>query len=158
MYKYVIVESDCHLDLGYYPFDHQNCQIILAYQGNEGEEEIIKLIADKLSYLGPTTMKQYDIDSVEFESNQDNKIKIAIKFSRNILRELLTIIFPTILIVIVSIHAITKVIQLNNFDYLNVQASFATNYFTEEDFKTIVPVNITAFLCMVTLYIGVSNE
>ena len=156
MYKYVIMESYCVFELGHYPFDSQNCQIILANQGNEGVD--IELIGQNLTYLGPTTMKQYDIDSVEFESNQDNKIKIAIKFSRNILRELLTIIFPTILIVIVSIHAITKVIQLNNFDYLNVQASFATNYFTEEDFKTIVPVNITAFLCMVTLYIGVSNE
>ena len=49
--------------------------------------------------------KRYgEIDMIEFEPNQDNKIKIAIKFSRNILRELLTIIFPTILIVIVSIH------------------------------------------------------
>ena len=109
MYKYVIVESDCQLDLGYYPFDHQNCQIILAYQSNE--EDFIKLIADNLTYLGPTTMKQYEIDMIEFEPNQDNKIKIAIKFSRNILRELLTIIFPTILIVIVSTlscHAITR--------------------------------------------------
>ena len=103
MYKYVIVESDCHLDLGYYPFDHQNCEIILAYQGNE--EDFIKLIADNLTYLGPTTMKQYEIDMIEFEPNQDNKIKIAIKFSRNILRELLTIIFPTILIVIVSTNS-----------------------------------------------------
>ena len=100
MYKYVIVESDCVFDLEYYPFDNQNCQITLAYQGNQGE--IIKLIAENITYLGPTTMKQYEIDMIKFEPNQDNKIKVNIKFSRNILRELLTIIFPTILIVIVS--------------------------------------------------------
>ena len=113
MYKYIIVESDCQFDLGYYPFDHQSCQIILAYQGNEGEGEIIKLIADNLTYVGPPTMKQYEIDRIEFESNQDNKIKVAIKFSRNILRELLTIIFPTILIVIVSIPSCHVIIFLN---------------------------------------------
>ena len=107
MHKYIIVESDCLLQLEYYPFDHQNCLITIAYQGNEGEGEIIKLIADNLFYVGPTTMKQYDIDSVKFEPNQDNKIKFSIKLSRNIMRELLTIIFPTILIVIVSIYIIT---------------------------------------------------
>ena len=101
------MESYCLFELRYYPFDSQNCQIILTYQGNEGDN--IELIEDKLSYLGPTTIKQYEIDMIEFEPNQDNKVKIAIKLSRNILRELLTIIFPTILIVIVSIpscHAI----------------------------------------------------
>ena len=97
------MESYCLFELRYYPFDSQNCQIILAYQGNEGDN--IELIEDKLSYLGPTTMKQYDIGVIEFEPNQDNKIKIVIKFSRNILREMITIIFPTILIVIVSIYS-----------------------------------------------------
>ena len=103
MYKYVIVESDCAFNLEYYPFDNQNCQITLAYQGNQGE--IIKLIAENITYLGPTTMKQYDIDPIQFKTNQENKIIFAIKFRRNILREVLTIIFPTILIVFVSIHA-----------------------------------------------------
>ena len=37
MYKYVIVESDCVFDLEYYPFDNQNCQITLAYQGSQGK-------------------------------------------------------------------------------------------------------------------------
>ena len=100
MHKYIIVESDCVFDLKYYPFDNQYCQITLAYEGNQGE--IIKLIAENLTYLGPTTMKQYDIDPIQFKTNQENKIIFAIKFRRNILRELLTIIFPTILIVFVS--------------------------------------------------------
>jgi len=95
------MESYCLFELGHYPFDSQNCPIILANQGNEGED--IELIGQNLSYCGPKTMKEYDIDSVEFESNQDNKIKISIKLSRNIMRVLLVIFFPTILIVIVSI-------------------------------------------------------
>ena len=106
MNKNIIMESYCLFELGHYPFDSQNCQIILTNQGNEGED--IELIGQNLTYLGPTTMRQYNIDSVEFESNQDNKIKISIKLSRNILRELLTIIFPTILIVIVSIYVIIR--------------------------------------------------
>ena len=106
MYKQIIMESYCLFDLRHYPFDSQNCLVILSNQGNKGED--IELIGQNLTYLGPTTMKQYDIDSVEFESNQDNQIKIAIKLSRNILRELLTLIFPTILIVIVSIYIITR--------------------------------------------------
>ena len=77
MYKYIIMESYCLFELGHYPFDSQNCRIILANQGNEGED--IELIGQNLTYLGPTTMKQYDIDSVEFEQSQDNKIKIMIK-------------------------------------------------------------------------------
>ena len=100
MNKYVIVESDCVFDLEYYPFDNQNCQITLAYQGNQGE--IIKLIAENITYLGPTTMKQYDIDPIQFKTYPENKIIFEIKFRRNILREVLTIIFPTILIVFVS--------------------------------------------------------
>lgn len=106
MYKSIIVESYCLFELELYPFDIQNCQIILANQGNEGED--IELIGKNLTYFGPTTIKQYDIDSVEFEPNQDNKIKISIKLSRNIMRVLLIIFSPTILIVIVSIYVIMR--------------------------------------------------
>ena len=66
------MESYCLFELRYYPFDSQNCQIILTYQGNEGDN--IELIEDKLSYLGPITMKQYDIDvPIQFQANLNEK-------------------------------------------------------------------------------------
>ena len=48
--------------------------------------------------------------------------------------------------------------QVKYFDHFDVQASFATNYFSEDHFEATVTVNITALLVMVTLYIGISNE
>ena len=95
------MESLCSFELEHYPFDSQYCQIVLDNEGNA--REIIKLIAKNLTYIGPKTIKQNKIDLVKFEPNKDNKIKISIKLSRNMLRELFTIIFPTVLIAFVSI-------------------------------------------------------
>ena len=90
----------CPFQLDYYPFDGQNCPIILINKGDEGEN--IEFIQDRIAYLGPSTMKQYIIKKPEFVSTQDNKIKIEIKFRRDTMSELLTTVLPTVLIVIVS--------------------------------------------------------
>ena len=89
----------CPFQLDYYPFDGQNCPIILINKGDEGEN--IEFIQDKLIYLGPPTMKQYQI-TIPFVSTKDNTIKVEIKFRRDTMSELLTTILPTVLIVIVS--------------------------------------------------------
>ena len=95
----------CPFQLDYYPFDGQNCPIILINKGDEGEN--IEFIQDRIAYLGPSTMKQYIIKKPEFVSTQDNKIKIEIKFRRDTMSELLTTVLPTVLIVIVSYFEIS---------------------------------------------------
>ena len=151
-----MVDFYCPFQLDYYPFDGQNCPIILINKGDEGEN--IEFIQDKLTYLGPTTMKQYQIGTPEFVSTKDNTIKVEIKFRRDTMSELLTTILPTVLIVIVSYFEIyqffCRLLYLNNF----FQSSFATNYFIEEHFEAIVTVNLTALLVMVTLFIGMSQQ
>ena len=94
----------CPFQLDYYPFDGQNCPIILINKGNEGKN--IELIPDKITYLGPTTMKQYRIVTPEFVSTKDNTIKVEIKFRRDIMRQFLITILPTVLIVMVRIFLI----------------------------------------------------
>ena len=97
----------CPFQLDYYPFDGQNCPIILINKGDEGEN--IEFIQDKLTYLGPSTMKQYQIGTPEFVSTKDNTIKVEIKFRRDTMSELLTTILPTVLIVIVSSSLISYI-------------------------------------------------
>ena len=64
MSKLVVIELTCTFELYNYPFDIQECYLII---GNKGSvEEIVKLIpAPKVGYSGGPTFLNYEINAPE---------------------------------------------------------------------------------------------
>ena len=117
--------------MSYYPFDTQDCtaEIEIANGG-----QFIELFTDKMKYIGPTDVMQYMIaDTAYYKKNDQVVLKITL--GRRLLSVILTTMLPTIIVIIVTL---------------------STNYYDEQHFKTIIPVNLTSLLLMVTMFIGVS--
>lgn len=125
--------------MAFYPFDTQQCSVILSNKGNSGK--FIKLVKDKLEYLGPIDLTQYfvkDTQMSDYRVPPDNPaVRVDIIFGRRILAPILTTYLPTILLCLVS---------------------FSTNYFKAFFFEAIVTVNLTALLVLTTLFISVSDS
>ena len=98
--KFVIADLSCIFEISYYPFDIQECLIIIVNQ--ETDTENVQLIEDELKYLGPSSVFQYEVEKVSFVKNE-NAIIVKIRFNRKLLTAFLTIILPGVLICLVSI-------------------------------------------------------
>ncbi len=103
-------------------------------------------MADKLSYDGPVDLVQYFVKGVNMTDNAarvekltrtKRGIRVDIVFSRRILNQILTTFLPTVFICAVA---------------------FATNYFKADYFESVVTVNVTIWLVLTTLYIGIINS
>ena len=114
--KFFVVDISCTFELNYYPFDHQNCLIILV-NGNDGEE--IELVEGSLIYSGSKNVLQYVIEDLEYSAFEDDNIEIRIGFTRNIGNEMLTIFIPCILICVVSIIFWSVFLYINVIEILN---------------------------------------
>ena len=134
----------CDFNMRVFPFDTQNCSIVMVMSGNSGK--FIHMVIDQFKYLGPIDLTQYFvkfIDSnyaiVEDGTDEDEvpAIEFKIIFGRRILGTILTTYLPTFIICIVS---------------------FSTNHFKAFFFEAIVTVNLTALLVLTTLFLSVSNS
>ena len=114
-----------------YPFDSQTCYAEVEID-NAGQ--YISLQTDTMEYNGPPDVMQYVIAETDY-IKYEGRVKVKLVLGRRLLSVVLTTIVPTLLIIVVAL---------------------STNYYNEEHFKTIIPVNLTALLLMVTLFIGVS--
>ena len=134
----------CDFDMRVFPFDTQNCSIVMVMAGNSGK--FVHLVIDEFKYLGPIDLTQYFVKSinsnytvVEDGTVEDEvpAIEFRVTFGRRILGTILTTYLPTIIICIVS---------------------FSTNYFKAFFFEAMVTVNLTALLVLTTLFLSVSNS
>ena len=84
-----------------FPFDKQECSIILKNKGKEGDS--IQLTPKKLSYFGPKSLGDYDIEEPKYvDASTENAIIIRVRFSRNVWNELLNTLMPSFLLAMVS--------------------------------------------------------
>ena len=84
-----------------FPFDHQECEIIMESAGNE--RFYVKLKALNISYNGPMNIAQYVIGDMKIGDFANGTVlKAHIKIERRISNEILTKILPTIIIVLVN--------------------------------------------------------
>ena len=98
--KFVIADLSCIFEISYYPFDIQECLIIIVNQ--ETDTENVQLIEDELKYLGPSSVFQYEVEKVSFvKTKNENAIIVKIRFNRKLLTAFLTIILPGVLICLV---------------------------------------------------------
>ena len=129
--KFFVVEFRCHFDMRFYPFDIQDCS---AKVGVENGDDFINLIGDKLEYNGDRdVMKYWIIETKDYKEN--GKLIFKFSFGRSIMSVILTTMLPTTIVVLVAL---------------------STNYYAEQHFKTIIPVNLTCLLLMVNLFVGLS--
>ena len=84
----------------YYPFDQQQCKVVLVNRGNAKKN--VQLIADGLVYNGPTDMLQYYIETPTFIATENNTLVVKINLGRRMVNVILNTFLPTILIVLVS--------------------------------------------------------
>ncbi len=129
----------CDFNMAMFPFDTQQCSIILIMKGNTNK--FVEMTPDKLKYIGPVDLTQYFIKTVAFGGHailtDVQGLKVDIIFGRRVLATILTTYLPTILLCFVC---------------------FSTNYFKAFFFEAIVTVNLTSLLVLTTLFISVFNS
>ena len=128
----------CDYELKWYPFDIQNC--ILVFQVTKSSSPQIRLISKDLNYLGKKTLTQYQVMKtvMEVETIGDSlQLVIKITLGRQLLGTVLNIFIPTIVLNIIS---------------------YTTNFYKDDFFETVVAINLTTMLVIVTLFVSVSEN
>ena len=129
--KLFVVDFVCSFDMTYYPFDEQDCtaEIEVAKEGR-----IVSLVKNSLKYIGPSDVMQYVVtETAGFKKN--DRIVFKISLGRRLMSVILTTMLPTIIFTLVTI---------------------SSNYYAQQHFKTIIPLNLTSLLLSVMLLVGVS--
>ena len=114
-----------------FPFDTQDCSAELEV--GKGRQ-FVELFAQDMEYVGEKNVMDYIITETK-DYKKENKIVFKISLGRSLLSVILTTMLPTIILLLVTL---------------------STNYYNKQHFKTIIPVNLTSLLSMVTLYVGMS--
>ena len=101
MSKIFTVEFICQFQVHYYPFDTQSCTAIIALK--EKTEKFVKL-KKQLKYSGTEDLGSYLVKSIALLPSDENMIKIEIKLGRRLFNNMMTIILPTLILVVVSLY------------------------------------------------------
>ena len=98
-----------------------------------------KLMVEFYEYLGNTLLTQYEVKDFLMEiRNTDGGIQevfVTIILGRQLLGVVLNIIIPTVVLNIIS---------------------YSTNFYKEDYFETVIAINLTTMLVIVTLFVSVS--
>ena len=89
-----------------------------------------------MEYVGDIDVTKYVISETK-DYKENGKLIFKISFGRSIMSVMMTTMLPTTIIVLVAL---------------------GTNYYEEQHFKTIIPVNLTCLLLMVNLFVGLSRR
>ena len=131
--KFFVVEFRCHFDMTSYPFDTQDCS---AELGAANDGYLLELVQDKMEYIGARNIMKYVISQPKVYK-ENGKLIFEFSFGRSIMSVILTTMLPTTIVVLVAL---------------------STNYYGEQHFKTVIPVNPTCLLLMVNLFVGLSGR
>ena len=119
--------------MSWYPFDTQDCY---AKLGVANGEDFLELVKDHMEYIGNSDVMKYLI--LEDKGYKENgRLIFKFSFGRRLTSVILTTMLPTTIVVLVAL---------------------STNYYAEQHFKTVIPVNLTCLLLMVNLFVGLSGR
>ena len=126
----------CDYQLNWYPFDIQNC--FMRMEIKKSNSPFIQLLVDQYKYTGPQFLTQYEVISITMEIRENNKgiqeVFVTISLGRQLLGVILNIIIPTIVLLIIS---------------------YSTNFYKDDYFESVVAINLTTMLVIVTLFVSV---
>ena len=131
--KFFAVEFRCHFDMSWFPFDIQDCS---AELGVANGNDFLELVGNKMEYIGHSDVMKYMILETK-DYNENGKLIFKFSFGRRLMSVFLTTMLPTTIVVLVAL---------------------STNYYAEQHFKTVIPVNLTCLLLMVNLFVGLSYK
>ena len=99
-----------------------------------------KLIVEFYEYLGNRLLTQYEVKDFLMDiRNTDGGIQevfVTITLGRQLLGVVLNIIIPTVVLNVIS---------------------YSTNFYKEDYFETVIAINLTTMLVIVTLFVSVSK-
>ena len=94
--------------------------------------------SDHLSNSDGLNRTQYEVRSISMEirknSNEIQKVFVTIALGRQFLGVLLNVIIPTIVLLIIS---------------------YSTNFYKDDYFESVIAINLTTMLVIVTLFVSV---
>ena len=100
----------------------------------------IRLISKDFKYHGKKYLTQYEVMSTTMETKAiefSQQLVVEITLGRQLLGTVLNIFIPTIVLNIIS---------------------YTTNFYKDEFFETVVAINLTTMLVIVTLFVNVSEN
>ena len=126
--------------MSWYPFDTQRCRLVM--KPNAISAEFVKLTPRSVTYSGKEELKQYRVSSTrifsEADPNEEGNTLVVVEFVliRRLQNIMLTVFLPTLILVVIS---------------------FVSTLFQTEYFDSIVGVNLTVMLVLVTMFTSVST-
>ena len=127
----------CDYQLNWYPFDIQNC--FMKMEIKKSYSPFIQLLVDQFEYTGPQFLTQYEVRSIDMEVKENSmglqEVLVTISLGRQLLGVLLNVIIPIIVLLIIS---------------------YSTNFYKDDYFESVVAINLTTMLVIVTLFVSVS--
>ena len=127
----------CDYKLSWYPFDVQHCYMVLEMEKSASPFTLLTL--GTYEYEGERFLNQYmvrDVIAITRHKKGIQDIFVEIILGRQLLGVVLNIIIPTIVLNIIS---------------------YSTNFYKEEYFETVIAINLTTMLVIVTLFVSVSH-
>ena len=128
----------CDYELQWYPFDIQRCSMIMEV--TKTASPLIKLISKDLEYLGKKFLTQYEVLGTVMDAQAVGKTQqliVEITLGRQLLGTILNVFIPTIVLNLIS---------------------YTTNFYKDDFFETVIAINLTTMLVIVTLFVSVSEN
>ena len=128
----------CDYELQWYPFDIQRCSMIMEV--TKTASPLIKLISKDLEYLGKKFLTQYEVLGRVMDTQTVGKTQqliVEITLGRQLLGTILNVFIPTIVLNLIS---------------------YTTNFYKDDFFETVIAINLTTMLVIVTLFVSVSEN
>ena len=101
---------------------------------------LIKLISKDLEYLGKKFLTQYEVLGTVMDTQTVGKTQqliVEITLGRQLLGTILNVFIPTIVLNLIS---------------------YTTNFYKDDFFETVIAINLTTMLVIVTLFVSVSEN
>ena len=101
---------------------------------------LIKLISKNLEYLGKKFLTQYEVLGTVMDTQAVGKTQqliVEITLGRQLLGTILNVFIPTIVLNLIS---------------------YTTNFYKDDFFETVIAINLTTMLVIVTLFVSVSEN
>ena len=119
--------------------DIQKCK--LKFVMKPAYSSFTNMVVDEVIYEGERFLTQYEVRSVNMVSvvnkKEDQEIHVEITLGRELLGVILNVIIPTIVLNLIS---------------------YSTNFYKDSYFETVIAINLTTMLVMVTLFVSVSHS
>ena len=130
----------CDYELHWYPFDIQHCNMRMDIISSQSP--FVQPIVEFYEYLGKKFLTQYEVRDFRMEIQNTGEegiqeVFVTITLRRQLFGVVLNIIIPTVVLNVIS---------------------YSTNFYKEDYFETVIGINLTTMLVIVTLFVSVSSR